>query len=122
DLPKGAANIVSLWRDFIEEQAGGTLEGVDAALDDQAAFARLARRVISDLGYADQLGDDPDAQEPEDDQGEEAEQDQDDPESTGEEEDQSDEGEASPEQSQEEQQDAAQAQVSSDDMAEMEEG
>ncbi|MBL4917273.1 cobaltochelatase subunit CobT [Szabonella alba] len=122
DLPKSAANIMSLWRDFIEEQAGGTLDGIDAALADQSAFARLARRVISDLGYADQLGDDPDAQEPEDDQGEDAEQDQDDPESTGEEEDQSDEGEASPEQSQEDQQDAAQAQVSSDDMAEMEEG
>ena len=30
-------------------------------LDDQQAFARFARRVIEDLGYGDQLGEDPDA-------------------------------------------------------------
>jgi cobaltochelatase CobT len=35
-------------------------------LADQAAFARLARKVIADLGYGDQLGDDPDR--PEDDE------------------------------------------------------
>ena len=29
-------------------------------MSDQAAFARFARRVIDDLGYGDQLGDDPD--------------------------------------------------------------
>ncbi len=74
DLPRGAENVMNLWRGFIEEQAGGTLEGVDAALADQADFARLARKVIADLGYGDQLGEDPD-QEDEDDQGDEAEED-----------------------------------------------
>ncbi len=49
-----------MWRPFFEEQAGGTLEGLDGALANQAKFARLARQVISDLGYGDQLGDDPD--------------------------------------------------------------
>ncbi|MFN3824126.1 MAG: cobaltochelatase subunit CobT [Pseudorhodobacter sp.] len=122
DLPKGADNVMGLWRDFIEDQAGGTLDGLGDALADQAAFARLARKVISDLGYGDQLGDDPDADQPDDAAGDEAEQDQDDPESTGEEQDENDEGDASPERSQEDQQDAAQAQVSTDDMAEMEEG
>ncbi|MFN4171097.1 MAG: cobaltochelatase subunit CobT [Pseudorhodobacter sp.] len=122
DLPKGADNVMGLWRDFIEDQAGGTLGGLGDALADQAAFARLARKVISDLGYGDQLGDDPDADQPDDAAGDEAEQDQDDPESTGEEQDENDEGDASPERSQEDQQDAAQAQVSTDDMAEMEEG
>jgi cobaltochelatase CobT len=58
DLPKGAANVMGLWRGFIEEQAGSTLENIDQVLADQAAFARLTRKVISDLGYGDQLGDD----------------------------------------------------------------
>ncbi|MBK5928409.1 cobaltochelatase subunit CobT [Rhodobaculum claviforme] len=59
-LPGGAGNVMELWRGFIEQQAGGTLEGLEDALDDQTAFARFARRMIDDLGYGDQLGDDPD--------------------------------------------------------------
>ena len=35
--------------------------GLDDVLDDQQAFARFARRVIADLGYGDELGEDPDA-------------------------------------------------------------
>ena len=58
--PEGADNVMELWRGFLEQQAGGTLEGVSDVLDDQAAFARFSRQVIEDLGYADQLGDDPD--------------------------------------------------------------
>ena len=61
DLPKGAANVMDLWRGFIEENAGGTLEGLQDTLEDQAAFAKFARQIISDMGYGDQLGDDPDA-------------------------------------------------------------
>lgn len=121
DLPKGAANVMDLWRGFIEEQAGVTLENVDHVLNDQAAFARLARKVISDLGYGDQLGDDPDQNDPDDQEGE-AEEDQDSPDSAGEEEQDSDESEASPERSQDEQQDQSQAQVTMEDSADMEQG
>jgi cobaltochelatase CobT len=53
----------------VEQQAGATLDGVGAVLADQAAFARLARKVIADLGYGDQLGEDPDAGEDEQDEG-----------------------------------------------------
>ena len=60
-LPKGASNVLDLWRGFLESHAGGTLGGLADVLDDQQAFARFARRVIEDLGYGDQLGDDPDA-------------------------------------------------------------
>ena len=121
DLPNGAANVMNLWRGFIEEQAGGTLDNIDHVLADQAAFARLARKVISDLGYGDQLGDDPDA--PEDDQSnDEAQEDEDSPESQGEEQSEQEESEASPERSQEEQQDQSQAQVSMEDSADMEQG
>ncbi|NBE06017.1 cobaltochelatase subunit CobT [Paragemmobacter ruber] len=121
DMPKGAGNVMDLWRGFIEEQAGGTLENIDHVLEDQAAFARLARKVISDLGYGDQLGDDPDQDDPDDQEGE-AEEDQDSPDSTGEEEQESDDSEAAPERSQEEQQDQSQAQVTMEDSADMEQG
>ncbi|MDP4032942.1 MAG: cobaltochelatase subunit CobT [Pseudorhodobacter sp.] len=120
DLPKGAANVMDLWRGFIEEQASATLENLDEVLADQAAFARLTRKVIADLGYGDQLGDVPDKDAPEDGD-DEAEQDQDQPDSTGDDE-KSDDSDASPEQSQDDQQDASQAQVSMDESAEMEQG
>ncbi|MFM7336034.1 MAG: cobaltochelatase CobT-related protein, partial [Tabrizicola sp.] len=119
-LPKAAEHAADLWRGFVEEQAGETLSNLDHVLADQAAFARLARKVIADLGYGDQLGDDPDA--PEDAGDDQAEEDQDSPDSAGEEQDESDESEASPERSQEEQQDQSQAQVTMEDSADMEQG
>lgn len=121
DLPAGAANVMNLWRGFIEEQASGTLENLDHVLSDQAAFARLARKVIADLGYGDQLGDDPDAPDDED-LNDEAQEDEQEPESNGDEQSQEEEAEASPEQSQEQQQDQSQAQVSMEDSADMEQG
>ncbi|WP_104017273.1 cobaltochelatase subunit CobT [Roseovarius nitratireducens] len=117
DLPPGAQNVMELWRGFIEEQAGGTLEDLQETLADQTAFAKFARRIIEDLGYGDQLGDDPDS--PDDDQEDEAEEtgEEDDPESQGEDQSDEDEADADPERSQDEQQDAQQAQVSLDEMA-----
>ena len=120
-MPKGAAQVMDLWRGFIEEQAAGTLENLDHVLADQAAFARLARKVIADLGYGDQLGDDPD-REDDDAEGDDASDDQDAPDSEGSDEQDSDDTEASPEQSQEDQQDQSQAQVTMDDSADMEQG
>ena len=123
EMPAGAQNVMELWRPFIEEQAGGTLEDVDEMLSDQASFAKFARQVITDLGYGDQLGADPD--EVDEDQSDEAQDDgeeQDEPDSTGNDQDEGEESEGTPEQSQEEQQDAAQAQVSMDDMADQELG
>ena len=121
DLPKGAANVMGLWREFIEGQASGTLENLDHVLGDQAAFARLARRVIADLGYGDQLGDDPDMDDPED-GADEAEQDEDQPDSNGDEQEEGEDSEASPEQTQDDQDDASQAQVTMEDSADMEQG
>ena len=118
-MPKSAANVMDLWRGFIEEQAAQTLSNLDHVLADQPAFARLARKVIADLGYGDQLGDDPD-QSDEDGESEETEEDQDNPDSQGDDDD-SEEADAKPEQSQDEQ-DASQAQVSMDDLADMEMG
>jgi len=113
--------VMELWRSFIEERCGETLGDLDAALTDQTAFARLTRRLIDDLGYGDQLGDDPDEiQEEQDDDAEVDEEEN--PDSTGEaEEDQDDQADATPEQSQEDQQDASQASVEMDDQGDMEE-
>jgi len=59
-LPKGAQNVMDLWRGFIEDHAGDGLDNIADLLDDQQAFAKFARQMIADLGYGDQLGDDPD--------------------------------------------------------------
>ncbi|MCL7409128.1 cobaltochelatase subunit CobT [Marivivens donghaensis] len=119
-LPKGANNVMELWRGFIEDQAGGTLESLEDTLSDQRAFAKFARKIIEDLGYGDQLGDDPDVEDDQNDETAEQEEVEDNPESDGQDDGQEDEAEASPEQSQDQQQDQQQAQVSADDMADAE--
>ncbi len=123
DLPPGADNVLELWKGFIEGQAGATLDNLDEVLSDQRLFARLSRQVIDDLGYGDQLGDDPDGEDDEDDEQAESEEDetQDEDQSRGDDE-QSEEADASPEQAQDEQQDASQAEVTMDDMADQELG
>ena len=120
-LPEGADNVMRLWREFIENQAAAPLENLAGALEDQVAFSKMARRIISDLGYGDQLGDDPDAEddeadpdaEPDDEEGSDDE---------GAEPDAPDDQDASPDRSQEEEQDSGQAQVHADDVADMEPG
>ncbi|WP_065330741.1 cobaltochelatase subunit CobT [Tritonibacter mobilis] len=120
-LPEAAANVMELWRGFIEAQAGETLENLDETISDQAAFAKFARRVISDLGYGDQLGDDPDDLDDEmNDESEETAEEEEQPDSSGQDDSDEEKADASPEQAQEQQQDESQAQVSADDMAEEE--
>ena len=121
DLPKDAANVMNLWRSFIEGQTEGNLESLEESLADQASFAKFARQIIKDLGYGDQLGDDPDYEDDSDDQANAEEDDQ--PDSSGKDDNNKEQDtDASPEQSQGDQQDAASAQVSLDDMAESEMG
>ncbi len=121
DLPPEAGNVMELWRGFIEDRCDGTLEDLGNVLSDQKAFAKFARQLIDDLGYGDQLGDDPDDidDEAEDDAGDDQEDDA--PDSTGEDDSDEQDAEASPERSQDEQQDASQAQVEMDDQGDLEE-
>ncbi|WP_316015260.1 cobaltochelatase subunit CobT [Roseobacter sp. HKCCA0434] len=117
DLPPDAANVMELRRGFLEQHAGGTLEAIEEVLSDQKAFARFARQVIDDLGYGEELGEDPDFEEDPEDQGDEAEEEQS-PESEdqgGDENDQSDSSEEQTEETSEADPDAAEAQVSQDD-------
>ncbi|MEL7115276.1 MAG: cobaltochelatase subunit CobT, partial [Pseudomonadota bacterium] len=121
DLPKGAENVMELWRDFIEGQCSDTLGDLNDVLNDQATFAKFARQFIDDLGYGDQLGDDPDELDNEQDDDAQSDDQDDEPDSTGQDDSDTEEDtEASPEQSQEDSQDAAEAQVSLDDMADAE--
>ncbi|MCR8725327.1 cobaltochelatase subunit CobT [Frigidibacter sp. ROC022] len=122
ELPKSAANVMELWRPFIEDQAAGTLDRIGEMLEDQSAFARLARQVIADLGYGDQLGEDPDGSDEESQEQAESEEDQETPDSEGEEDDSSEEADAESESSQEDTQDPSQAQLSADELADQEMG
>ncbi len=56
-IPESAAAAVALVRERLEEAAGPRLDQLAAAIDDQAAFADAFRRVLHDLG----LADDPDS-------------------------------------------------------------
>ena len=108
--------------DFLETQAGKTIENVSHQLEDQSQFAKFARQVITDLGYGDQLGNDPDNMDDEDEEQFQDDADEENnPDSTGEEDSQDEESDANPEQSQEEH-DAGQRvsldDDASDDMAE----
>jgi cobaltochelatase CobT len=123
DLPPDAANVMNLWRDFIEGQTGGSLGSIEEILADQAEFAKFTRKIIHDLGYGDQLGDDPDFEDEDAEDQAEADEDQDDqPDSSGEDDDAEEQDDANPEQSQDKQQDASTAQVSMDDMADSDMG
>ncbi|TKZ21776.1 cobaltochelatase subunit CobT [Shimia litoralis] len=122
DLPAGAQNVMELWRDHIEKNAGGTLDDLQDMLSDQQGFAKFARQIIKDLGYGDQLGDDPDQTDDQEDDVDDSAEEQPDPDSSGQDDSQDDEAEANPEQAQDQQQDMSEAQVSMDEMADDEMG
>jgi cobaltochelatase CobT len=120
DLPRAAQNVMELWQPFMEQQAGGTFDHLRDTLADQAAFARLARQVIKDLGYGDQLGDDPDMED--EDQSDNAESEEEDNAENQDGQEEPDDSEGTPEQSQDQQDDQSEAQVSMDELSDMEDG
>ena len=79
--PKGADNLLELWRGFFDSHLGEGLDGIGDQLEDQAAFAKQCWKIIDELGYGDQLGEDPDQPEPDEledeNEGEEDQQEQD---------------------------------------------
>ncbi|MEL7345894.1 MAG: cobaltochelatase subunit CobT, partial [Pseudomonadota bacterium] len=123
DLPESASNVMNLWREFIEGQASETLDNLDTVLTDPGTFARFARQMIDDLGYGDQLGDDPDAEDDDGNpEGEDAPEQEEAPDDPSGDQDQTDEFDAAPDESQEAQDDPSEASVSMDDMSDMEFG
>ena len=74
--PKSAENFVDLWRDWIEEKAGESLDALDGDLSDQTAFAKAIRDLIASLDMADELGDDNPEQNEDDDEDAQSDDDQ----------------------------------------------
>jgi cobaltochelatase CobT len=62
--PKAAQHIVDNWRPWIEERARRQIGQLETTLKDQTAFARMCRDIIAALDMADELGEDPDRQQP----------------------------------------------------------
>ncbi|MFT6271449.1 MAG: cobaltochelatase CobT [Dinoroseobacter sp.] len=121
ELPHSAQNVLDLWREHIEGQGFDTLRDLDDCLADQALFAKLARQLISDLGYGDQLGDDPDDME--DQSEDESQQEDEQPQQDDQNEDKQDTGDdqdEAPDDSDSEQSEAAQAELGAEDSDEME--
>ncbi|PCD77583.1 cobaltochelatase subunit CobT [Pseudothioclava arenosa] len=121
-LPADAANVLDLWRGFIEQSAGGDMEDLRAAIADQSAFARLTRKVIADLGFGDQLGDDPDAELNDEAEENASEQDEEAGDNQARDESQEDDQEVTSESTQEQQQDQTETRVSSAEASEDEMG
>ena len=115
--PPSAENIVSLWRDWIEEKAGKELDLLADDLEDQAAFAEAIRDVLMAFDMADELGDDQlDEEEDSDDQPQDDEQEgqRDNEESTGEDSGEPDEMESEAEDEQAGEMEASQADAGED--------
>jgi cobaltochelatase CobT len=55
--PDSARHMVDLWRQWIEAKAGKDLDGLSQVINDQEAFSRFSRRIISDLDFGEELGD-----------------------------------------------------------------
>ncbi len=65
-LPKSGERLVSLWRDWVEEKSGASLDGLAAKVDDQQAFARVVRDMLASLDMAEELGDEQQPEEADD--------------------------------------------------------
>jgi cobaltochelatase CobT len=67
-VPKSGRKMVELWRDWIEDKAGGDIEALADKLDDQQAFARVVRDMLASMEMAEELGDDDQSESEDDDQ------------------------------------------------------
>ena len=76
--PEAAKKIVDLWRPHIEERAGKNLDGLIGSIENQRAFARSVRDLLTSLDMADENPLDPDENEDDEDdnQGQDDEQSQ----------------------------------------------
>ena len=57
--PESARHMVDLWRQWVETKAGKDLDGLMKVINDQEAFARFSRQIISDLDLGEELGEEP---------------------------------------------------------------
>ncbi|MFN3523442.1 MAG: cobaltochelatase subunit CobT [Phenylobacterium sp.] len=71
--PDGAKAMVDMFRADVEARAGADLDKLAEVVEDQRAFARLARTILRDLSMADDLSDAPDQPEQEEESDEDGE-------------------------------------------------
>ncbi|KPB00863.1 cobaltochelatase subunit CobT [Ahrensia marina] len=79
--PEGAASVVNLWRDWIDEKAGDEIERLAADIENQAAFAKTVRDMLFRMEMAEDYngdGQDQDEDESDDESTPEADDDDDD--------------------------------------------
>jgi cobaltochelatase CobT len=55
--PESAGKVLDLWRPFIEGKAGMELQNLQAAMNDQQAFAKVIRHMLSSMEMAEDYGD-----------------------------------------------------------------
>jgi len=55
-LPPTAEHLLGLWRDHIDKQIGNHLDHLEDVIFDQQEFSRFSRQLISDLGLAEEWG------------------------------------------------------------------
>ncbi|MCO5733655.1 cobaltochelatase subunit CobT [Rhizobium sp. SSA_523] len=56
--PASAGKVLELWRPFFEEKVGGDLDGLRTVIEDQQAFGKLVRHMLSSMQMAEDYGDD----------------------------------------------------------------
>ncbi|MFC3161981.1 cobaltochelatase subunit CobT [Ciceribacter thiooxidans] len=64
--PESAGKVLDLWRPFIEEKASSEFEGLSSAINDQQAFARVMRHILSAMEMAEDFGDESEESEQDD--------------------------------------------------------
>ncbi len=78
--PASAGKVLDLWREFIEDKAAGDIKNLSSTINDQQAFARVVRDMLTSMEVAEKYGDDdiePDEQESETDEDQPRSQEQD---------------------------------------------
>jgi len=55
--PASAGKVLDLWRPFIEEKATGDLDNLRNVIEDQQAFAKLVRHMLSSMQMAEEFAD-----------------------------------------------------------------
>ncbi|MBB5574103.1 MULTISPECIES: cobaltochelatase subunit CobT [Rhizobium] len=55
--PASAGKVLDLWRSFIEDKTGGELDHLLSAINDQQAFARVVRSMLTAMEMAEEYGD-----------------------------------------------------------------
>ncbi|MGG7516895.1 cobaltochelatase subunit CobT [Allorhizobium undicola] len=57
--PESAGKVLDLWRPFIEDKAGSDFADLASVIEDQKAFARVVRHMLSSMEVAEDMGEDP---------------------------------------------------------------